>query len=102
MLGKSSRDPVSLRDPNHSLDDELTRLRAHTGYGYLFFTACVVVLAILEGWGYFFGLPGLPLLFAGLVAIVALGAFIHIRRGRASGRSNLVGNAGRLPLTVLE
>jgi len=92
-----------LRNPGRSIDDELTRLRAHSGYGYLFFTACVLVLAIMEGWGYFFGLPRLPLLFAGLVAIAALATFIQVRRGQArTGRSHLDRDSKRLVEEMLE
>ena len=84
----------SLPAPGQSLDEELTRLRDINGRGYLFFIACVAILAVMEWYGYFFGMPRPPWLFTGLAVVSGIVAYRQFRHARTRAEQIRLGRDG--------
>ena len=87
--------PKSAHSSATSLDDELSRLRGESGWGYLFFTAGFALLAFMEWYGYFFGLPQFPRPFALATILCAAATFVQFVRLRGRSGGSLGGEAER-------
>jgi len=62
------------------VDPELTRIGGRRGHGYVWFIAGFAVIAAIELYGYFFGLPTDPRVVMLFDALLVGGALVQIRR----------------------
>lgn len=65
------------------VDPELTRLGGRRGHGYVWFIAGFAVIAAIELYGYFFGLPTDPRIVMSFDALLVGGVLLQIRRAKS-------------------
>jgi len=75
------------------VDPELTRIGGRRGRGYVWFVAGFAVIALIELYGYFFGLPTDPRVVMLFDALLICGVLLQIRRSRAESIAPLLRSA---------